>query len=533
MIESQRTLVLWWDDWAVVAAGCADAAAVVVANNQVVCVSHAAAADGVRVGMRRREAQSRCPTAEVVTADPGRDARAFEPVVAAVEALCPRIEVVRPGVLALASRGPSRYFGGDDALGDLVRRTSANRAGFTPSDVGKPARLGLGPGVGVADDVFPASLAARGAPGGSCVVRPGEAATAAFLAPFPVDVLGDAALADLLRRLGLRTLGAFAALDPGAVLGRFGAAGAAAHRQARGLPARPLAPRDLPPDLVVQVTFDPPADTVDRVAFAARALAVELADGLRAHGLTTSVLSIEVETEHGERRARCWRSASGQSGGALNAGAVAERVRWQAEGWLADVATAQRDIDEPTAGITLLRLSPDEVHAHDGSQQGLWGGSAEAAARVARAVARVQGLLGPEAATTAVLVGGRGPAERVRLVPWGDAREGSVTGPWPGQVPSPAPALVHAEPVGLDVLDAEGRSVRVSGRGEVSSPPAVVVGPHGVDEVLGWAGPWPAEERWWDPASARRRARVQVACASGAAHLCVVEDGRWWLEASY
>ncbi|HVE93580.1 MAG TPA: hypothetical protein VNB24_01575 [Acidimicrobiales bacterium] len=531
MIESQRTLVLWWDDWAAVAAGCADTAAVVVANNRVVCVSHAAAADGVRVGMRRREAQSRCPTAEVVSADPGRDARAFEPVVAAVETICPRVEIVRPGVLALASRGPSRYFGGDDALAELVQRTAPtplSRAGFISSERQKPARLGLGPGVGIADDVFPASLAARQARGGACVVPPGADASAAFLAPFPVDVLGDAALADLLRRLGLRTLGAFADLDVGAVLGRFGAAGAAAHRQARGLPARPLAPRDLPPDLVVQVTFDPPADTVDRVAFAARALAVELADGLRAHGLTTSVLSIEVETEHGERRTRCWRSD-----GALNAGAVAERVRWQAEGWLADVATAQRDIDEPTAGITLLRLSPDEVHAHDGSQQGLWGGSAEAAERVARAVARVQGLLGPEAATTAVLVGGRSPAERVRLIPWGDARECSVTGPWPGQVPSPAPALVHAEPVGLDVLDADGRRVSVSGRGEVSSPPAVVVGPHGVDEVTGWAGPWPAEERWWDPASARRRARVQVACASGAAHLCVVEDGRWWLEASY
>ena len=531
-IEAQRTLVLWWDDWAVVAAGCADAPAVVVANNRIVCVSHAAAADGVRVGMRRREAQSRCPTADILAADPGRDARAFEPVVAAVETICPRVEVVRPGVLALASRGPSRYFGGDDTLADLIGRTARDAARVT----GGPP-VGRGPGVGVADDVFPASLAARRASGGSGVVPAGAAATSAFLAPFAVEVLGDAALADLLRRLGLRTLGAFAELDAGAVLGRFGAAGAATHRQARGLTARPLAPRDLPPDLVVQVTFDPPADTVDRVAFAARSLAVELAEGLRGHGLTTSVLSIEVETEHGERRSRCWRSD-----GALDAGAVAERVRWQAEGWLADVATARSAIDEPTAGITLLRLSPDEVHAHDGAQQGLWGGSAEAAARVARAVARVQGLLGPEAATTAVLVGGRGPAERVRLVPWGDARDvkraGSIggpggAGPWPGQVPSPSPALVHTEPVAFDVLDAEGETVRVSGRGEVSSPPAVVVGPHGVDEIIGWAGPWPAEERWWDPASARRRARVQVACASGAAHLCAVENGRWWLEASY
>jgi protein ImuB len=28
--------------------------------------------------------------------------------------------------------------------------------------------------------------------------------------------------------------------------------------------------------------------------------------------------------------------------------------------------------------------------------------------------------------------------------------------------------------------------------------------------VLGWAGPWPVEERWWEPGSDRRRARLQV-----------------------
>jgi protein ImuB len=54
-----------------------------------------------------------------------------------------------------------------------------------------------------------------------------------------------------------------------------------------------------------------------------------------------------------------------------------------------------------------------------------------------------------------------------------------------------------------------------------------------VDRVTGWAGPWPAEERWWDAAGARRRARLQVRCESGAAHLCLIQSGRWWLEASY
>jgi protein ImuB len=52
-------------------------------------------------------------------------------------------------------------------------------------------------------------------------------------------------------------------------------------------------------------------------------------------------------------------------------------------------------------------------------------------------------------------------------------------------------------------------------------------------EVRAWAGPWPLEERWWDPAAARRQARFQVVLADGRAHLLVVEGGRWWCAATY
>ncbi len=521
-----RTVVLWWDDWPVVVAGRADEPVVVVANNKVVAVSGLARAEGARVGQRRREAQARCPSADVLTHDQAADARAFEAVVAAVEELCPRVEVVRPGVLGFASRGPSRYFGGDAALIThiqvVVRDAVRDRLHL---------EVGIGPGVGVADGNFAASLAARAALSARervLVVPPG--CSGEFLAPMPVDAIGNPAIADVARRLGLRTLGAFAALASPDVLGRFGADGIAAHRRANGLEVRSLAPREPPPELSVEVSFDPPADTVDRVAFAARSVAVELADGLSARGLVATALVIEVETDHGETRTRRWRSE-----GALDASAVAERVRWQAEGWLTDVAKAAAH-DAPTAGITLLRLAPDEVHDETSSARSLWGGASEANERVKRAVARVQGLLGPEAATTAVLVGGRGPGEQVRMIPWGDARTVDATraaAPWPGRIPAPAPALVLEAPVPLDVLDANGAMVRVNGRGEVSAPPATVIGPHGVDQVTGWAGPWPAEERWWDSGGARRRARLQLRCESGAAHLCTIEGGRWFLEASY
>ena len=51
--------------------------------------------------------------------------------------------------------------------------------------------------------------------------------------------------------------------------------------------------------------------------------------------------------------------------------------------------------------------------------------------------------------------------------------------------------------------------------------------------LTGWAGPWPVEERWWDPARHRRRARFQLVDDTGTANLVAVEAGRWWLEAVY
>ena len=62
-----RTLVVWCPDWPVVAAGLPPGTPVAVVHaNRVVACSPAARDDGVRRGQRRREAQGRCPTLEVV-----------------------------------------------------------------------------------------------------------------------------------------------------------------------------------------------------------------------------------------------------------------------------------------------------------------------------------------------------------------------------------------------------------------------------------------------------------------------------------
>lgn len=519
-----RTLVVWCPDWPVTAAGVdAETPAAVVFANRVVACSAGARGEGVKRGLRRREAQGRCPELLILEQDPGRDARAFEPVVAAVESLTPRVEVVRPGLCALATRGPSRYFGGDHALARLMADTVAmaptplvlapDSGPITPESGARTSGRGVFPSqVGIADGLFAAELAARQ----SLVVPPGESAE--FLAPFPIVALDRPELADLLQRLGIRTLGAFAALPAADVLARFGPDGATAHRLASGLDERSVVGRQPPPDLAVSMELDPPAERVDTAAFAAKQLAHELHEQLADRGLACTRIAIEADTEHGEHLVRLWRHD-----GALTPAAMAERVRWQLDGWL----TASGGL---SGGLTLIRLTPDEVKPDGGRQLGFWGGAAEADERAGRGLARVQGILGIDAVVTAVLTGGRSPAEQVRLVPWGDARQAvPVAEPWPGQVPSPAPATVHVPPLPTEVVDGAGAPVAVTGRGLLASEPARVAGA----AVTAWAGPWLADERWWDPPAHRRRARFQVVTDDGVARLVALENGRWWVEATY
>ena len=100
-----------------------------------------ARAEGVAVGLRRREAEARCAGLMVLDADDTADARAFELVVRAVEELVPRLVLERPGQLSFPTRGPSRYFGGDDAFAARDRRPGARaRAWSTCASASPTAR---------------------------------------------------------------------------------------------------------------------------------------------------------------------------------------------------------------------------------------------------------------------------------------------------------------------------------------------------------------------------------------------------------
>jgi protein ImuB len=471
-------------------------------------------------------------------------ARAFEQVIGVVQEFCPRIEVLRPGLCAFGVRGPARYFGGEAELGRKV--------------AGAVAALGYQCGVGIADSMFAALLSSRDSAriAEPVVVPPGG--TAAFLAPRAVTVLGEPGLADLLVRLGIRTLGEFAAVPAAEAGNRFGVAGLAAHRIARGLDPRPLAARPPAADLSVQAEFDPPAAESERVVFAAKALAAAMHARLAAAGLACVRVQVHVASDNGEELSRLWRHD-----GLLSEFAVAERVRWQLDGWQAGTAASGAaassggigEEEVQAAGICLLRLVPDQLVRDQGRQLGLWG-DAVVSDRVARAAIRVQAMLGHDAVRQPLLSGGRNPSDQAILIPFGDTRPyrksiaqataaapGAGAGvppgrpldrPWPGRIPPPAPATVYPVPRPARVTDGSGAAIEVGGRGEVRGDPArLSVGDGPAVAITAWTGPWPVTERWWDPEHACRKARFQLVTADGNAWLAVVQDGRWLIEASY
>ncbi len=133
----------------------------------------------------------------------------------ALEILCPFVEAVRFGLCVLPLRGPSRFFGGDEAVFTAVRQSVR--------DV-----LGLDVALGVAEGLFCAELAARQ----GTVLLAGQ--TTSFRRAQPLGVLGHRYLTTTGRRLGLHTLGDFADLDPARVAERCCAAVRVLHRVARG-----------------------------------------------------------------------------------------------------------------------------------------------------------------------------------------------------------------------------------------------------------------------------------------------------------
>ncbi len=532
-----RVMVVWCPDWSVVAAldeadrSLRSPAAVLSANVVDVC-NGPARAEGVRRGQRRRDAQARCPELVLLPASPDRDARAFEPVLSIIEDLRPGVAALRPGLLAV--RAPGSWYGTETGAAATACQALVEGGVW---DVR----------FGIADDLFTAEQAARTADVQSWTVVP-AGGSASFLRDLPVHVLRDGGaqgreLVGLLERLGLRTLGDLADLPGDAVEHRLGTYGATVRRRARGEDRALLAPRTPPPELDVDVSFEPPLDSVEAITFSVRTTAERFVSQLAHHQLVVTGVRVEAETDGVVCSSRAWLHPRH-----FGARDLVDRVHWQLQA--ADVGGSLRGRKHSgtvRAPIDRIRFVPEVVEPAAAHGEALWGAASDDL--VERGVARVQGMIGFDAVRRPVLQGGRSPVTRQSLVPWGERAVDlrPVDRPWPGRVPGPAPVRVFATPPVAEVVDDAGREVSVTDRGVVTGEPrrfrvtGEIPGRGGGagdghrlpwQPVTAWAGPWPADEGWWS-GGAGPSARFQVVGADGRAWLMLRAPDGWTLEAAY
>ncbi len=156
-------------------------------------VSGAAQAFGVRSGMALSEALARCPSLELVAADPVAVAAAWERTLGALEGIGAGVDPQRPGLACFAIDGLRGLHHGSDELVLAAARRALDR----------PARLAAAPTRFCA---LAAALATR--PRRTTIVR-GDAR--AHLAALPVALLRSRPvtqpLVETLERLGIATLG--------------------------------------------------------------------------------------------------------------------------------------------------------------------------------------------------------------------------------------------------------------------------------------------------------------------------------------
>jgi protein ImuB len=329
---------------------------------------------------------------------------------------------LRPGLLAV--KAPGRFYGGEEYAAATIAE--------------KLVEIGIWDvRIGIADDLFTAEQAARTAEvQGWRVIAPDGSAE--FLCDLPVEVLEDADLVGLLRRLGLRLLGDLAGLPAADVLTRFGPFAARVHRllQDRRTDERPLATRTPPPELAAEVVFEPPLDSTEAVCFSVRRTAEELVARLAARELVGTVVRVQAHTDRDTTCTRSWAHSRW-----FAAADLVDRVHWQLES-----AARAGQLDGPVARV---RFEPETVEPAGAHAEALWGSGTDD--RVERGVARVQAMLGYDAACRPVRQGGRAPADRQALVPWGEKADWHrglrpLDLPWPGSVPSPAPTRVFPAP---------------------------------------------------------------------------------------
>jgi len=251
----------------------------------VVAASEEALTFGVLPGMPMRQAEHLCPQATFLPPDPVAATQLRELIASALYDLAPVVEVRVEGVTWLDVSGVPKP-------GESIRE--ARRRLRTA--IGREPRLGLAPGP------FSARLAAaRARPGRLMRIEDARG----FLAPLSSHELPlDEEQLERLDLLGLRTLGAVAALGQRELESQLGRAGRHAVLLARGLEPDQLTPWWPPQFTSAHRQFEPPVEDREALLFVARALCSDLAGELGLRGAGAKHVRVRLVFESGTTEER-------------------------------------------------------------------------------------------------------------------------------------------------------------------------------------------------------------------------------------
>ncbi len=392
----------------------------VVSEGRVVACDAAAAAAGVRPGDALAQALAACGRLLPVPHAPAADLAALRGLAEALLAIAPAVEVAAPDALLLDASAAHLVGGGAgggaasrqdgaaapraDGLETAERRLVA-RALEVAAGLGYAARGALAQGRG------PALALARHGAAAAQVVAPGQEALA--LAALPLEALGlGPAVEARLRAVGVDGVGALARLPAEGLALRFGVAGAAAARLARGddpTPLIPYQPETLPEEAI---ELEGGAETVEPVLFVLTRLAERVAARLGGRALGASRLKLTLKLDpRGEERLLV----------------PLARPSAAAARWLPPLRERLLAVRLPGA-VTGVRLTAAEV-ASCPSAQLAFGDRPEVAAALEVVLARLAGRLGDGALLGAAPADRHRPEAAWRTVPfrppaggggWGD-----------------------------------------------------------------------------------------------------------------
>src|SRR5882762_2657485 len=247
-------------------------------------VSPLARHTGVRPGMTVSQAIGLCPTLRLCEPDPVHYDERFAHLLASLNEVSPVVEPAELGVAYVGGDGLEGIFGAAEKIVEAIMYALP-----TPHS----ARVGWGPGK------FVAWVAATRAKPGDAVIVTHEGA-GSFLSVQPVAVLPlDPDTHRRLRQLGIRTLGALAALPEEAVTAQFGAAGRQLWRLAAGHTVEPVVGRNAPEPIVAALTFFTPVGERDLLERALDQLIARALKHPRRIGWRVQAVRLRAEIEGG------------------------------------------------------------------------------------------------------------------------------------------------------------------------------------------------------------------------------------------